>query len=182
MDVSFHMFNLFGSEHCLRRYLTPWIIPQSHFLRSFFFFHRKWIFQVLWRWISPMLSVWTMMQPSPPLRSTDACRRNLMFAARDLEHVPYKNRCADLFHMANTLGFKWTDLDMWFADLNMYVHFLSIKTIWQISLWDSMKTMKQRSHLDLPCPNGMVSAMRHGKSCRFQSTTCNSQILEEHQY
>ena len=35
-------FNPYGSKHCLRRYLTLQIIPQSHFLRRYDWIHREW--------------------------------------------------------------------------------------------------------------------------------------------
>ena len=35
-------FNPYGSKHCLRRYLTLQIIPQSHFLRRYGWIHREW--------------------------------------------------------------------------------------------------------------------------------------------
>ena len=36
----------YGSKHCLRRYLTPSIIPLGHFLRRYGWIHRDYIFIV----------------------------------------------------------------------------------------------------------------------------------------
>ena len=35
-----YSFIPYGSKHCLRRYLAPQIIPQSHFLRKYGWIHR----------------------------------------------------------------------------------------------------------------------------------------------
>ena len=135
----------------------------------------EWIFQVHSP-ISPMLSVWIswMMQPLTRRHLCDPLTRAVgtSFRCTRTVYFLYKNRCVDLFHIVNTLEFKskWTYLNIWFADFKMDVHVLITKKHLENQYMRLYENSEKWSHLDLPCPNGMVSAMRHGRSCRFQRT------------